>query len=93
MIIVIIVMLIGSVKMVTVHPALICGLRKTEGLCVTKIVKPMTYRVMYYVRDERGSIIPQHTDFSTFWRAKLEVWLLRHKKEVTPDIGICVFKD
>lgn len=79
--------------MVTAHPALICGLRKMEGLCVTKIVKPMrVYRVLYYTQDAEGSIIPHHEDFFSFWRAKLEVWLLRHKKEeVTSNIGICIF--
>ena len=49
------------------------------------------YRVLYYTKDAKGSITPHHDDFFAFWRAKLEVWLLRHKKEITPDIGICVF--
>lgn len=61
---------------------------------VTEIIgKPMrVYRVLYNIKDAKGSITPQHEDFFSLWRAKLEVWLLRHKKEVIPDIGICVFK-
>lgn len=52
-----------------------------------------TYRVMYYVRDAKGGLFPRHEDFFSFWRARLEVWLLRHRKEVDRDnIGICVFK-
>lgn len=52
------------------------------------------YRVMFYVRTKNGSLIPKHDDFSTFWRARLEVWLLRRKKEVPPTkIGICIYED